>query len=72
MADLGDLGTKVVFYASAISLFINMVSMIIMGSVEGQMDEGGGHLRELEIALNGVAAHLMSGNSLGPHHIQRG
>ena len=64
MADLGDLRTKVVFYTSAISLFINMVSMSTIGSVEKQMDEAGGDLRELKIALNGVAAHLMSGNSL--------
>ncbi|KAL2046600.1 hypothetical protein ABVK25_011725 [Lepraria finkii] len=64
MAGLGDLRTKIVFYMSAISLLINIVSMNTIGSVEKQMDEAGGDLRELKIELNGVAAHLMSGNSL--------
>jgi hypothetical protein len=54
VADLGDLRTKVVFYTSAISLFINMVSMNTIGSVERQMDEAGCHLRELKIALTAL------------------
>ena len=60
MADLGDLRSKVNFYASAFSLYLNMVSMRSIGNVEKQMNEAGGDLKEIRLAVNGITAHLMA------------
>ena len=60
MADLADLRSKVVFYTSAISLFLNMISIGTMGSVEKQMNDAGGDLKEIKQAVNGITAHLVA------------
>lgn len=60
MADLADYRSKVVYYTSAMSLWLNMVSIGTMGSVEKQMNDAGGDLKEIKEAVNGIAAHLMA------------
>lgn len=60
MADLADLRSKVVFYTSAISLSLNMISIGTMGSVEKQMNDAGGDLKEIKQAVNGITAHLVA------------
>ena len=60
MADLADLRSKVVYYTSAISLFLNMISISTMGSVEKQMNDAGGDLKEIKQAVNGITAHLIA------------
>ena len=60
MADLADYRSKVVYYTSAISLWLNMISIGTMGSVEKQMNDAGGDLKEIKEALNGITAHLIA------------
>ena len=60
MADLADYRSKVVYYTSAMSLFLNMVSIGTMGSVERQMNDAGGDLKEIKQAVNGITAHLIA------------
>lgn len=60
MADLVEMRGKLAYYTSAISLYLNMVSMGTMGRVERQMNKAGGDLKEIKIAVNGITAHLMS------------
>jgi len=64
LADVADLRSKIVYYTSALSLFINMITMGSVGRVEKQMDEAGGDLKEIRLAVNGITAHLMA-NSHG-------
>ena len=63
MQDLAELRATLVYHTSAISLFLNMVSIGSIGRVERQMDEAGGDLRDIRIALNGITAHLLAGNN---------
>ena len=42
------------------SLWLNMISIGTMGSVEQQMNDAGGDLKEIKQAVNGIAAHLMA------------
>lgn len=60
MADLGDLRSKVIFYTSAITLYLNLVSMGSAGRIERQMTESGGIIREIQLAINTISAHTMS------------
>ncbi|CAF9921396.1 MAG: hypothetical protein ALECFALPRED_001778 [Alectoria fallacina] len=60
MADLAEMRGKLTYYISAISLFLNMVSTGTMGRVERQMNDAGGDLRDIKLAVNGITAHLMS------------
>lgn len=62
MADLAEVRGKMIYYTSAISLFLNMVSFGTMGRVERQMNDAGGDLKEIKVAVNGITAYLMSGN----------
>ncbi|KAK4690804.1 hypothetical protein P7C71_g6067, partial [Lecanoromycetidae sp. Uapishka_2] len=63
VVDIRDLRAKVVYYTSATSLFVNMVSMGSIGRIEKQMDNAGGDLKDLKIAVNGITAHLISKNN---------
>lgn len=63
LADMKDLREKLIYHTSAISLFVNMVSLGTMGRVEQQMETAGGGLRELRIAVNGITAHLLSASN---------
>ena len=60
MADLADYRSKVVYYTSAMSLWLNMISIGTMGSVEKQMNDAGGDLKEIKEAVNGITAHLIA------------
>ena len=60
MADTRDLREKLIYYTSALSLFVNMVSMGSIGRVESQMEAAGGDIREIRIAVNGITAHLLA------------
>ena len=60
MANLADYRSKVVYYTSAMSLWLNMISIGTMGSVEKQMNDAGGDLKEIKEAVNGIAAHLVA------------
>ena len=60
MVDLSDLRGKIVYYTSALGLFINMATMSSLGRVEKQMDNAGGDLKDIKLAVNGITAHLMS------------
>lgn len=60
MVDIGDLRSKISYYTSALSLFLNMLSVGSIGRVEKQMDEAGGELREIRLAMHSITAHLMN------------
>ena len=60
LADIRDLRQKLTYYTSALSLFVNMVSMGSMGRVERKMESAGEDIREIRIAVNGITAHLFS------------
>lgn len=60
MVDIGNLRSKISYYTSALSLFLNMVSMGSIGRVEKKMDEAGGELREIRLAVHSITAHLMN------------
>ena len=60
MADLADYRGKVVYYTSVMSLWLNMISIGTMGSVEKQMNDAGGDLKEIKKAVNGITAHLIA------------
>lgn len=60
MTNLAEMRGKLTYYTSAMSLFLNMVSVGTMGRVERQMNNAGGDLREIKVAVNSITAHLMS------------
>lgn len=60
MADLADYRSKVVYYTSAMSAFLNVVSIGTMGNVEKQMNDAGDDLKEIKQAVNGITAHLIA------------
>ena len=45
LADMRDLREKVTYYTSALSLFVNMVSLGAIGRVEQQMEESSGDIQ---------------------------
>lgn len=55
-----DLRSKLSYYTSTITLFLNMVSSGTIGRVEQQMDNAGGELREIRLAVNGITAQLVT------------
>lgn len=59
MVDIGDLRSKVSFYASALSLFMNMISVGSIGRVERRMDQAEGDLRDIRLAVHSITAHLL-------------
>ncbi len=65
MADLVDLRARLTYYTSAMSLFLNMISMGTIGRVEQQLDNAGGDLKEIKIAVNEITAKMMSKSKLG-------
>ena len=60
MADLADFRSKILYYTSAISLLLNMISIGTVGSVERQMNEAGGDIKDIKQAVNGITAHLIA------------
>ncbi len=64
MADLADLRDRLTYYTSAISLFLNMISMGTVGRVERQLNDAGGDLKEIKTAVNEITAKMMSKSKL--------
>lgn len=60
MTDLAEMRGKLTYYTSAMSLFLNMVSVGTIGRVERQMNNAGGDLEEIKVAVNSITAQLMS------------
>lgn len=63
MADLAEMRGKLIYWTTAMSLFLKMVSMGTMGRVERQMNDAGGDLKEIKAAVNGITAHLLSSSN---------
>ena len=59
---LQDLRSKLCFYTSATALFLNMVSNGTIGRIEQQMDNAGGELREIRIAVNKIVSAFEDGS----------
>lgn len=53
---LRDLRSKLCFYTSETALFLNMISNSTIGRIEQQMNNAGGELREIRIAVNRIAS----------------
>ena len=60
MADLADYRSKLVYYTSTMSLWLNTISTGTMGRVEKQMNDAGGDLKEIKEVVNGIAARLIA------------
>lgn len=58
-----DLRDRLTYYTSALSLFVNMVSMGSIGRVEQQTESAGGDIRAIRVAINGIMAHLLSASN---------
>ena len=59
MAEVGQLREKLVYYSSALGLFLNIATVSSVGRVENQVTEAGDDLRDIKVAVNGIAAQLM-------------
>ena len=60
VADVAELRSRVTYYASALSLFINLISVGTMGAVEKKIDQAGGDLRDIKAAVNHITAHFLA------------
>ncbi|KAL6722275.1 hypothetical protein ACLMJK_001382 [Lecanora helva] len=58
MGDLANLRGKLVLYTSTMSFYLNMVSVGTVGRVEQQMHNAGGVLKDLQLAVNSIAAQF--------------
>ena len=58
VADLADLRSKIASCTDSLSLFINLVSLGTIGEVERKMNQAGGDLTDIKIAVNGITARL--------------
>ena len=66
VADIQALRSKIVTYTSAMSLFLDVVSLGSVGRIEQQMSDAGGDLQEIKVAIHDIAAHMTSkGNDQG-------
>ena len=63
LADVRDLRAKLAYCTSALSLFVNTISIGSIGKVEQQMETAGEDIREIRIAVNGITAHLLSASN---------
>ena len=59
MGGLPDLRSKALYYTSALSFQLNMITMGSVGRVEKQMDQAGGDLRKIRLAVNDITALMM-------------
>ncbi|KAI4226721.1 MAG: hypothetical protein LQ349_006833 [Xanthoria aureola] len=60
VADVAALRSKITYYASSLTLFLNMISLGTIGTIEEKMDKAGGDLQDIKIAVNHITAHLMA------------
>lgn len=57
---MADLRARLMYYTSAMSLLLNMVSLGTMGRVERQLHDVGGDLKEIKVSVNEIVAQMMS------------
>ncbi|KAI4247242.1 MAG: hypothetical protein L6R40_001585 [Gallowayella cf. fulva] len=60
IVDVAELRSKVTYYTSSLSLFLNLVSVGTIGDVEKKMDQAGGDLKDIKDAVNHLTAHLLA------------
>ena len=60
VADVAALRSKITYYASSLTLFLNMISLGTIGNIEAKMDKAGGDLQDIKTAVNHITAHLMA------------
>ncbi|KAI4088326.1 MAG: hypothetical protein LQ339_008723 [Xanthoria mediterranea] len=60
VADVAALRSKITYYASSLTLFLNMISLGTIGTIEEKMDKAGGDLQDIKHAVNHITAHLMA------------
>ncbi|KAL8846939.1 MAG: hypothetical protein Q9221_008007, partial [Calogaya cf. arnoldii] len=60
VADVAVLRSKITYYTSSLTLFLNMVSLGTIGNVEEKMDKAGGDLQDIKSAVNRISAHFMA------------
>ena len=60
VADVAELRSRVTYYTSALSLFLNLISVGTVGAVEKKMDQAGGDLRDIKAAVNHITAHFLA------------
>ena len=60
IANLTDQRNMLTYYTSALSLYLNMISVGAVGRVEQQMENAGGELREIKLAVNSITAHFLA------------
>jgi hypothetical protein len=60
MQDLGEIRLKISTYSSAITLFLNLLSIGSQGKIEQFMDSQGQELREVRQSLNWITASLQA------------
>ena len=58
VADVADLRSKIASCTASLSLFLNLVSLGTIGEVERKMNQAGGDLTDIKIAVNGITARL--------------
>ena len=60
VADVAELRSRVTYYTSALSLFLNLISVGTVGAVEKKMDQAGGDLRDIKAAVHHITAHFLA------------
>ncbi len=60
VADVVELRSRVTYYTSALSVFLNLISVGTVGAVEKKMDQAGGDLRDIKAAVNHLTAHFLA------------
>ena len=60
IADVAELRSRVTYYTSALSLFLNLISVGTVVAVEKKMDQAGGDLRDIKAAVNHITAHFLA------------
>ncbi|KIM98620.1 hypothetical protein OIDMADRAFT_31398 [Oidiodendron maius Zn] len=58
MQDLGEIRVKIATYTSALTLFLNLITIGSQGRVERYMERQGGELSEMRQSLNWITAEL--------------
>ncbi|KAL8787661.1 MAG: hypothetical protein Q9213_002092 [Squamulea squamosa] len=60
VADVAELRSRITYYTSALSLFLNLISVGTVGEVERKMDQAGGDLQDIKAAVNHITAHFLA------------
>ena len=57
---VAELRSRITYYTSALSLFLNLISASTVGDVEKKMDQADEDLKDIKVAVNSIAARLMT------------